>query len=89
MSTARLPSGWDALDSASTAPNLDVRELEKRSRLMRILTRRIALSDLPNREIAHRVGMPSQRLSDLLAGKVELFGVEELESLRDSLDPDH
>nr|WP_251308515.1 helix-turn-helix domain-containing protein [Halomonas sp. NCCP-2165] len=56
---------------------------------MRILTRRIALSDLPNREIAHRVGMPPQRLSDLLAGKVELFGVEELESLRDSLDPDH
>ncbi|MFC3286021.1 XRE family transcriptional regulator [Litchfieldella rifensis] len=70
------------------APDLDVRELEKRSRLMRIVTRRIALSELGNREIAQRAGIPPQRLSDLLAGKIEHFSVEELQSLRDTVEDD-
>ncbi len=82
MSTARLSTGWDALEPSRMAPDLDVRELEKRSRLMRIVSRKIALSELPNREIAQRAGIPSKRLSDLLAGKIEHFSVDELQSLR-------
>lgn len=85
MSTARLSTGWDALEPPRMAPDLDVRELEKRSRLMRVVTRRIALSELGNREIAQRAGIPPQRLSDLLAGKIEHFSVDELQALRDSV----
>ncbi|EPC02098.1 hypothetical protein L861_04905 [Litchfieldella anticariensis FP35 = DSM 16096] len=70
------------------APDLDVRELEKRSRLMRVVTRRIALSELGNREIAQRAGIPPQRLSDLLAGKIEQFSVDELQALRDCVEED-
>lgn len=88
MSTARLSTGWDAQESARMAPDLDVRELEKRSRLMRIVTRRIALSELGNREIAQRAGIPPQRLSDLLAGKIEQFSVEELQYLRNTVEND-
>ncbi|QJQ95964.1 MULTISPECIES: XRE family transcriptional regulator [Halomonadaceae] len=86
MSTARLTTGWDFRTPPRLTPDLDVRELEKRSRLMRVVTRRIALSELPNREIAQRAGIPPQRLSDLLAGKIEQFSVEELELLRDSVE---
>ncbi|MBD3896408.1 XRE family transcriptional regulator [Halomonas sp. ML-15] len=86
MSTARLTTGWDLRGPSPATPDLDVRELEKRSRLMRVVTRRIALSDLPNREIAQRAGIPTQRLSDLLAGKIEHFSVEELEILRHSVE---
>ncbi|GGX88402.1 hypothetical protein GCM10007160_14840 [Litchfieldella qijiaojingensis] len=88
MSTARLTTGWDARESARMAPDLDVRELEKRSRLMRVVARRIALSELGNREIAQRAGIPPQRLSDLLAGKIEQFSVDELQALRDSVEDD-
>ncbi|MFD2190940.1 XRE family transcriptional regulator [Pistricoccus aurantiacus] len=86
MSTARLTTGWDALESIPTAPDLNVRELEKRTRLMRVVTRQIAISDLPNRKIAQRAGIPPQRLSDLLAGKIEQFSVVELKALKHSME---
>lgn len=82
MNTARLTTDWDPGETPPTASGLDVRELEKRSRLMRVVTRRIALSDLSNREIAQRAGVPTQRLSDLLSGKLEHLSIEELETLR-------
>lgn len=86
MSTARLTTGWESSEPPLTTPDLDVRQLEKRTRLMRVVTRRIALSDRPNREIAQRAGIPPQRLSDLLAGKIEHFSVAELETLRHSVE---
>ncbi|WP_148252882.1 XRE family transcriptional regulator [Aidingimonas lacisalsi] len=86
MSTARLMTGWEALDDGKKAPDLDVRELEKRTRLMRIVTRRIALSERPNREIAQRAGIPPQKLSDLLAGRLEQFTTDELKTLRDTVE---
>ncbi|GHC17169.1 XRE family transcriptional regulator [Aidingimonas halophila] len=88
MSTARLMTGWEALESTRTAPDLDVRELEKRTRLMRIITRRIALSERPNRDIAHRMGISPQKLSDLLSGRVEQFTIDELKTLRETIDVD-
>ncbi|KXS37583.1 MULTISPECIES: XRE family transcriptional regulator [Modicisalibacter] len=59
--------------------------MERRTRLMRVVTRRIALSELGNREIARRAGVPSQRISDLLAGRLEHFSAEELKAIRDSM----
>ncbi|BBI63148.1 hypothetical protein HSBAA_44540 [Vreelandella sulfidaeris] len=48
--------------------------LKKRTRLMRIITRLIAVSDLGSREIARRAGLPVQKISDLLAGRLEHLG---------------
>jgi len=59
--------------------------MERRTRLMRVVTRRIALSELGNREIARRAGVPSQRISDLLAGRLEHFTADELKAIRDSM----
>lgn len=66
--------------------NDDVRDMEKRSRLMRVVTRRIAFSELDNREIARRAGIPSQRISDLLAGRLEHFSVDQLQALRETVE---
>ncbi|SHE44816.1 Predicted DNA-binding protein, contains XRE-type HTH domain [Modicisalibacter ilicicola DSM 19980] len=63
-----------------------VRDMEKRSRLMRVVTRRIAFSELDNREIARRAGIPSQRISDLLAGRLEHFSIDELQALRETVE---
>nr|WP_297459042.1 XRE family transcriptional regulator [uncultured Halomonas sp.] len=60
--------------------------MEKRSRLMRVVTRRIAVSELGNREIARRAGIPTQRISDLLAGRLEQFSVDELQALRETVE---
>ncbi|MBZ9567766.1 XRE family transcriptional regulator [Modicisalibacter tunisiensis] len=71
--------------SATRQRDFDVRDMERRTRLMRVVTRRIALSELGNREIARRAGVPSQRISDLLAGRLEHFSAEELKAIRDSM----
>ncbi|MCD6007606.1 MULTISPECIES: XRE family transcriptional regulator [Halomonadaceae] len=60
--------------------------MEHRTRLMRIVTRRIALSELGNREIARRAGIPSQRISDLLAGRLEHFSADDLQAIRDRVE---
>ncbi|SFH26905.1 XRE family transcriptional regulator [Modicisalibacter xianhensis] len=74
------PSKWKS--------DFDVRDMEKRTRLMRVVTRRIALSELGNREIARRAGIPPQRISDLLAGRIEQFSVDELQALRETVEED-
>ncbi|GAA5175567.1 hypothetical protein GCM10023342_19160 [Modicisalibacter zincidurans] len=66
--------------------DFDVRDMEHRTRLMRIVTRRIALSELGNREIARRAGIPSQRISDLLAGRLEHFSADDLQAIRDRVE---
>lgn len=68
--------------------DFDVRDMEKRTRLMRVVTRRIALSELGNREIARRAGIPTRRISDLLAGRIEQFSVDELQALRETVEDD-
>ncbi|KPQ24783.1 MAG: putative conserved small protein [Halomonas sp. HL-48] len=86
MSTARSTAHADLLDPPRSSPDLDVRELEKRTRLMRIITRLIAVSDMGSREIARRAGLPVQKVSDLLAGKLEHLNVDELHVLRRTLE---
>nr|WP_236995539.1 helix-turn-helix domain-containing protein [Halomonas huangheensis] len=53
---------------------------------MRIVTRLIAVSDLGSREIARRAGIPMQKISDLLAGKLEHFTCDELQAIRRIID---
>ncbi|WP_416137902.1 XRE family transcriptional regulator [Halomonas sp. HK25] len=87
MSTARHTHSADLSDPPRSSPDLDVRDLEKRSRLMRIVTRLIAVSDLGCREIARRAGLPAQKVSDLLSGRLEHLSVEELQLLHRTIDP--
>lgn len=55
---------------------------------MRIITRLIALSDLGSRDIARRAGLPMQKISDLLAGRLEQLTLDELRTLRRTIDPE-
>ncbi|WP_234986938.1 helix-turn-helix domain-containing protein [Halomonas cupida] len=87
MSTAYSSSRADALEPPPRrCPDLDVRDLEQRTRLMRIVTRLIAVSDLGSREIARRAGIPIQKISDLLSGKLEHFTYDELQAIRRIID---
>nr|WP_298414602.1 XRE family transcriptional regulator [uncultured Halomonas sp.] len=81
---SRLDTRVDARDYVHD----DVRDMEKRSRLMRVVTRRIAFSELDNREIARRAGIPTQRISDLLAGRLEHFSIDQLQALRETVEDD-
>ena len=87
MSTARHSTTAELLDPPRSCPDLDVRDLEQRTRLMRIITRMIAVSDLGSREIARRAGLPMQKLSDLLSGRLEQLSTDELQRLRRTIDP--
>ena len=87
MSTARSYANAELTDPPRSCPDeLDVRELEKRTRLMRIIIRLIAVSDLGSREIARRAGLPVQKVSDILAGRLEHLNVDELYVLRRTLE---
>lgn len=86
MSTAYSTAHADTLDPPRSSPDLEVRELEKRTRLMRIITRLIAVSDLGSREIARQAGLPVQKISDLLAGRLEHLDIDELNVLRRTLE---
>lgn len=87
MSTARHTAHAELLDPPRSSPDLDVRDLEKRTRLMRILMRLIAVSELGSREIARRAGLPSQKVSDLLAGRLEHLTLDELQLLHRTIAP--
>ncbi|UYG07092.1 helix-turn-helix domain-containing protein [Halomonas sp. M4R1S46] len=87
MSTASPSTAAEFLDPPRRCPDLDVRDLEQRTRLMRIITRLIAVSDLGNRDIARRAGIPMQKISDLLSGRLEQLTLDELQTLRRTIDP--
>lgn len=89
MDAVRQMNGCASHAQPSKAKSdFDVRDMEKRTRLMRVVTRRIAISELGNREIARRAGIPTRRISDLLAGRIEQFSVDELQALRETVEGD-
>ncbi|MCG6659103.1 XRE family transcriptional regulator [Halomonas campisalis] len=88
MSPARHTVSAERNEPPPRCPDLDVRDLEKRTRLMRILTRLIAVSDLGSREIARRAGLPAQKISDLLSGRLEHLSVDELRLVYRTIDPE-
>lgn len=86
MSTAMSSHSEELTDPPRTSPDLDVRDLEKRTRLMRVLTRLIAVSEMGCKEIAREADVSKQKVSHLLAGRIELLSLNELEQLRLVLD---
>jgi len=74
MSNKRFASVWDALeDSPEEAENMKLR-----SALMMALKAQLLRSKLNQAEIAKLFGVTQPRVSDLLRGKINLFGLDAL-----------
>jgi predicted XRE-type DNA-binding protein len=88
MNTAMSSFSEELTDPPRTSPDLDVRDLEQRTRLMRALARLVAVSELGSKEIAKQADVSKQKVSDLLAGRIEQLSLKELKKLRLALEPE-
>ena len=74
MSNKRFANVWDAIeDTPEQAENMRLR-----SALMIALKRHLARTDLTQAQIAKMFGVTQPRVSDLLRGKIEVFGLDAL-----------
>jgi predicted XRE-type DNA-binding protein len=74
MSNERFPSVWDAIeDTPAQAENMKLR-----SSLMMALKDHIASEGLSQSQAAKLFGVTQPRVSDLMRGKIELFGIDTL-----------
>ena len=74
MAKKRFDSVWDAIeDTPEVAENLKLR-----STLMMALKAHLARSELSQAQIAKLFGVTQPRVSDLLRGKINLFGLDAL-----------
>ena len=74
MSKKRFANVWDSIeDSPAQAENMKLR-----STLMMALKDHIARSELSQSEAAKLLGVTQPRISDLMRGKIELFGLDTL-----------
>jgi len=74
MTETRYASVWDAIeDTPAQAENMRLR-----SALMSALTEYIAGENLSQSAAAKRLGVTQPRISDLMRGKIHLFGLEAL-----------
>jgi predicted XRE-type DNA-binding protein len=74
MSKKRFASVWDAIeDTPAEAENMKLR-----SQLMMALKDHIARTELSQSQAARLLGVTQPRISDLMRGKIELFGLDTL-----------
>jgi predicted XRE-type DNA-binding protein len=74
MSKQRFPSVWDAIeDTPEAAENMKLR-----STLMTALKNHITRSEISQAEAAKLFGVTQPRVSDLMRGKINLFGLDAL-----------
>ncbi len=74
MSNERFASVWDAIeDTPAEAENMKLR-----SALMMALKRHIAHAGMSQSQAAKLFGVTQPRVSDLLRGKINLFGLDTL-----------
>jgi len=74
MNNKQFSSVWDAIeDTPAEAENMKLR-----SELMMALKDRIAASGLSQAEAAQVFGVTQPRISDLMRGKINLFGIDAL-----------
>ncbi len=74
MSNERFDSVWDAIeDSPGEAENMKLR-----SALMIALKEHIGRQGWTQVEAARRLGVTQPRMSDLMRGKIDLFGLDAL-----------
>ena len=74
MSNEKFASVWDAIeDTPEEAENMKLR-----SGLMMTLKAHLARTGLSQSQVAKLLGVTQSRISDLIRGKINLFGVEAL-----------
>ena len=70
MTTDRYSSVWDAIEGQPA----EAENMKLRSELMIALKQRIAQLELSQAQAAERLGVTQPRVSDLMRGKINLFG---------------
>lgn len=73
MSKKAFASVWDAIEGAEQAQNMKLR-----STLMMALKEHIERTGLSQIEVAKLFGVTQPRVSDLMRGKISLFGIDTL-----------
>lgn len=74
MSKQQFTSVWDAIeDTPAEAENMKLR-----SELMVALKNHIARSEMSQQQAAQLLGITQPRVSDLMRGKINLFGLDAL-----------
>jgi predicted XRE-type DNA-binding protein len=74
MSSQRFASVWDAIeDTPEEAENMKLR-----SALMTALKNHIARTEISQAQAAKLLGVTQPRVSDLMRGKINLFGLDAL-----------
>lgn len=74
MSKQRFTSVWDAIkDTPEEAENMRLRSV-----LMTALKNHLALTEMNQAQAAKLLGVTQPRISDLMRGKINLFGLDAL-----------
>jgi predicted XRE-type DNA-binding protein len=74
MSKQRFTSVWDAIeDTPEEAENMKLRSV-----LMTALKNHLARTEMSQAQAAKRLGVTQPRISDLMRGKINLFGLDAL-----------
>ena len=74
MSKNRFASVWDAIEGTPE----EAENMKLRSTLMIALKAHLAHTDLSQAQIAKLFGVTQPRVSDLMRGKIDLFGLDAL-----------
>ena len=74
MTEARFDSVWDAIEDTPA----EAAHMRLRSQLMIALRDHIERSGLSQTQAARVLGVTQPRVSDLMRGKIELFGIDTL-----------
>lgn len=74
MSDESFPSVWDAIEDIPA----EAESMKLRSALMMTLEKHVRDQKWTQAEAARRLGVTQPRVSDLLRGKIGLFGLESL-----------
>jgi predicted XRE-type DNA-binding protein len=74
MSNERFVSVWDAIEDTPT----EAANMKLRSALMMALKEHIARAGLSQSQAAKLFGVTQPRVSDLMRGKINLFGLDSL-----------
>lgn len=74
MNSKRFASVWDAIENTPAAAE----NMKLRSALMIALKAHIERREWTQTEAAERLGVTQPRISDLIRGKIDLFGIDSL-----------
>lgn len=74
MNNRCYASVWDAIEGTPA----EVENMKLRSELMMALKKHITHTEMSQAQVAKRLGVTQPRVSDLMRGKINLFGLDAL-----------